>query len=97
MIWALPPKVKHRWPAALKSLIFAYNCTAHETTGYAPFLLMFGRVPRLPIDLVFGSVLDVPEVTDYNQYVQLLRKDLKEAIDVAQTMASKQLQRHTDL
>ena len=53
MIQALPPKAKHRWPQALKSLTFAYNCTIHETTGYAPFLLMFGRIPRLQHILPF--------------------------------------------
>ncbi|XP_055366431.1 uncharacterized protein LOC129604370 [Betta splendens] len=97
MIRALPPRVKRRWPETLKSLTFAYNCTAHETTGYAPFLLMFGRVPRLPVDVLFGSVIDNPEVTDYDRYVQSLRKELKEAMDIAQATASKQLKRHTDL
>lgn len=54
-------------------------------------------MPRLPIDIIFGSVLDNPEVADYGQYIQCLQKDLKEAMDIAQTMATKQLQRHTDL
>lgn len=97
MIRTLPPRAKQRWPEALKSLTFAYNCTIHETTGYAPFLLMFGRVPRLPVDVIFGSVLDDSDVMDYDQYVQSLRKDLAEAMDIAQAVASKQLRRHTDL
>lgn len=97
MIRTLPPRAKQRWPQALKSLTFAYNCTIHETTGYAPFLLMFGRVPRLPIDIIFSSVLDNPEVMDYDHYVQSLRKDQKEAMTIAQAAATKQLQRHTEL
>uniref|UniRef100_A0A3B3YZK9 Gypsy retrotransposon integrase-like protein 1 n=1 Tax=Poecilia mexicana TaxID=48701 RepID=A0A3B3YZK9_9TELE len=97
MIRALPPRAKHRWPEALKSLTFAYNCTVHETTGYAPFLLMFGRVPRLPVDVIFGSVLSVSEVVDYDRYVESLRKDLREAMAVAQSTATTQLQRHTEL
>lgn len=97
MIRALPPRAKHRWPEALKSLTFAYNCTVHETTGYAPFLLMFGRVPRLPVDVIFGSVLDDPEVVDYDRYIESLRRDMREAMYVAQTVATKQLQRHTNL
>lgn len=97
MIRALPPRAKHRWPEALKSLTFAYNCTIHETTGYAPFLLMFGRVPRLPVDVMFGSVLHDSEVVDYDQYVESLRKNMQEAMVVAQSTATKQLRRHTEL
>ncbi len=97
MIRALPAKTKHKWPQVLKSLTFAYNCTIHETTGYAPFLLMFGRIPRLPIDLVFGTVLDDPDVVNYDNYVQALRRDMKEAMCVAQASAKKQLKRHADL
>uniref|UniRef100_A0A8C6S522 Gypsy retrotransposon integrase-like protein 1 n=1 Tax=Neogobius melanostomus TaxID=47308 RepID=A0A8C6S522_9GOBI len=97
MIRALPPRAKHRWPQTLKSLTFAYNCTVHETTGYAPFLLMFGRVPRLPVDVMFGSVLNDPEVVDYDRYVESLRQNMREAMAVAQSTATKQLQRHTGL
>ncbi|KAL4000643.1 microtubule-associated protein 11 [Sarotherodon galilaeus] len=78
-------------------LTFAYNCTVHETTGYAPFLLMFGRVPRLPIDVIFGSVIEHQDIMDYDRYVQTLRRDLKEAMDLAQEVARKNLKRHTDL
>ncbi|KAK0134951.1 hypothetical protein N1851_015415 [Merluccius polli] len=48
--------------------MFAYNCTIHETTGFAPFMLMFGRVPRLLVDMVFDSALENPEVVDYDLY-----------------------------
>lgn len=41
----------------IRSLTFSYNATVHETTGFAPFLLMFGRIPRLPVDMVFQCVL----------------------------------------
>ncbi|CAI5660169.1 unnamed protein product [Oreochromis niloticus] len=97
MIRALPPRAKQRWPDALKALTFAYNCTVHETTGYAPFLLMFGRVPRLQIDVIFGSVIEHQDIMDYDRYVQTLRRDLKEAMDLAQEVARKNLKRHTDL
>eukprot|EP00063_Salmo_salar_P049169 XP_014024004.1 PREDICTED: uncharacterized protein LOC106583892 [Salmo salar] len=97
MIRVLPTRAKHIWPQALKSLTFEYNCTIHETTGFAPFLLMFGRTPRLPVDIVFGSVIENPEVVDYDQFVQSLRRDPKEAMNTAQASAATQLSRHADL
>jgi hypothetical protein len=96
MIRGLPMRAKHRWPQALKSLL-AYNCTIHKTTEFAPFLLVFGRTPRLPVDIVFGSVIENPEVVDYDQFVQSLRRDLKEAMNTAQASAAKQLKRHVYL
>ncbi|KAL2089313.1 hypothetical protein ACEWY4_014001 [Coilia grayii] len=50
MLRSLPPRQKHKWPQMVQTMTFVYNCTAHETTGFAPFYLMFGRVPRLPVD-----------------------------------------------
>lgn len=97
MIRSLPPRARHRWPEALKSLMFAHNCTIHKMTGYAHFLLTFGRLPRLPVDSIFKSALDNPDVEDYDDYIQSLGKDLKDAMDIAQAMATKQLQHHTDL
>ncbi|KAK0153854.1 Retrovirus-related Pol polyprotein from transposon 412 [Merluccius polli] len=96
MIRALSPKAKHRWPQLLRSLTFSYNATVHETTGFAPFQLMFGRTPRLPVDVMFGSVLMDDQVVDYDDYVQSLRRDLAEAVRVAQVSTTKQQEKQTD-
>ncbi|KAJ8404545.1 hypothetical protein AAFF_G00338120 [Aldrovandia affinis] len=97
MIRALLPKAKHRWPQMLKALTFSYNSTVHETPGYAPFNLMFGRCPRLPVDLMFESVLQDEQVADYDAYVQALRRDLAEAVKIAQASAGKQQKRQANL
>ncbi|KAK0144034.1 Pro-Pol polyprotein [Merluccius polli] len=91
-----PPKAKHRWPQLLTSLTFSYNATVHETTGFAPFQLMFGRTPRLPVDVMFGSVIMDDQVVDYDDYVQSLRRDLAEAVRVAQVSTTKQQEKQTD-
>lgn len=57
MVRSLPPRSKVNWPQLLYTLTFSYNCPRHETTGYLPFFLMFGRTPRLPIDVLFKSVI----------------------------------------
>ena len=35
-------------------LIHAYNAAVHESTGFFPFYLMFGRHPRIAIDAFLG-------------------------------------------
>ena len=73
-------------------MIHAYNCTKHEATGYPPYYLLFGRAPRLPIDLVFD--LDQNRAKkDYNTYVQNWKQDMKEAYQIAQQNAKKNTER----
>jgi len=86
MIRALHPKVKSRWPQILQMLTFSYNCTVHETTGFAPFYLMFGRVPRLPIDIMFQHVLTDPS---YHRFVTHLKRDLSEVADCSEAVESR--------
>ena len=43
------------WDTKLDKLTFAYNTAVHATTKLSPFELMFGRVPKLPIDLVYDQ------------------------------------------
>lgn len=97
MIHALPPGEKHEWPRRLQTLTFMYNCTVHEMTGFAPFYLMFGRVPRLPVDMMFRSVLSDSTSSDYSKYVSTLSKDLSKAMNIAQKLASKEQHCHAVL
>lgn len=79
----------------MQTLTFVYNCTAYETTGFPPFYPMFGRVPRLPVDVLFRSALHDSTVTGYDKYVESLISDLKQAMVVAQEHAAKEQHRHT--
>lgn len=87
MIRTLPPKYKSKWLQVLQMLTFCYNCTVHETTGFAPFYLMFGQTPRLPIDIMFHHVLENDNIVSHHEFVNHLRRDLSEAAQIAQQHA----------
>uniref|UniRef100_A0A8C5H551 Gypsy retrotransposon integrase-like protein 1 n=1 Tax=Gouania willdenowi TaxID=441366 RepID=A0A8C5H551_GOUWI len=97
MLRVLPPTAKAKWPQMLQTLTFSYNCTVHETTGFAPFFLMFGRVPRLPIDIMFQHVLQDDKVVSRNEFVTQLRKDLSEASRIAREQSRQEQARHARL
>ncbi|KAL0189826.1 hypothetical protein M9458_016925, partial [Cirrhinus mrigala] len=81
----------------LQTLTFAYDCTAHESTGYAPFYLMYGRIPKLPVNVMFCSIERDSAITDYDTYVRRLRDDLQEALTLAQKNAEASQRRQADL
>jgi hypothetical protein len=59
------------WDILLNKLAFAYNSSVHHTTGASPFELVYGRQPKIPIDLVYDDVkLDLNLNEDYALKVQ---------------------------
>ena len=87
MLRALPEKQKSRWRDHLNKVVHAYNCTRHDSTGFSPFYLLFGRTPRLPIDMFD---LKPPEgYSTYPEYVKNWRRAMKEAYDLASAHAKK--------
>ncbi len=61
----------------MKTLVHAYNCTRNDVTGYTPYELMFGRQPRLRVDLAYGLRVNGP-TKSHCQYVKDLKEGLKE-------------------
>ena len=59
MLGTLPKKPKSTWREQVPTLVHAYNCTRNNATGLSPYYLMFGCKPHLPIDLIFGTILQI--------------------------------------
>eukprot|EP00079_Xenopus_tropicalis_P031375 XP_017945146.1 PREDICTED: uncharacterized protein LOC108644818 [Xenopus tropicalis] len=89
MLGTLNVKEKRFWSRHVSTMVHAYNCTRHETTGYSPYFLMFGREARLPIDLYFGVSVDGMGSISHSQYVAKLKDDLSKAYRLAEGNASK--------
>ncbi|XP_063820175.1 uncharacterized protein LOC135062022 [Pseudophryne corroboree] len=51
MLRVLERAEKQRWPEHVQELVWTYNNRVHHTTGFSPFLLLFGRPGREAHDL----------------------------------------------
>lgn len=94
MLGTLEQKQKTRWKEHVKPLVHAYNCTRNKVTGFTPYELMFGRTPRLPVDLAFDLPLRDDKHTNHSQYIKSLKSRLEESLKIASTNASKSADRN---
>ena len=91
MLGTLSEEEKSDWKSHLGCMTHAYNCTKHASTTYSPYYLMFGRHPRLPIDVEFG--LNKPNCIDNSsksRYIQKLRRRLNYAFQKASKYSDQQ-------
>ena len=64
---------RHRdWPTHLGSVVHAYNTMRSLVTGFSPHYLMFGRWPRIPIDLLFPTIRRLNTKKTLDEYVTAL-------------------------
>ena len=83
MLGTLETDQKVDWKTYVAPLVHMYNSTQHDTTVFSPYYLLFGREPRLPIDLLLPS----PEITGaktFTGYIEGLRERVKHAHQVVQ-------------
>ncbi len=75
-------KKQNDWDLWLPFCLFAYNTAKQDSTQESPYFLLYGRDPRLPIDVAFNAfrARTVPWTSDYAQYIAL---SLTEAHQIA--------------
>ena len=56
MLGMLPTHAKKNWQEWVATLMHAYYCTVSPVIGFSPYFLMFGRTPRLPLDIELGNI-----------------------------------------
>ena len=65
---------KDNWDNGVSLAVYAYNTSCHESTGFSPYELVFGRSARTPLELD----LDIPlkDPCSQSAYSQSIRKTL---------------------
>ena len=66
------------WGTFLSYVMMAYRSTEHETTGYTPNYLMFGREVTTPLDIMFEMPVAVKEIQN-NKWVWEMKKRMDDA------------------
>lgn len=95
MLGTLEEEKKADWKKHVPTLVHAYNSTRHESTGFTPHFLMFGRHPRLALDAFLGIEPDrTSGKKDKHDYVSALRNRLEFAYKMAGREARRQGKRH---
>ena len=89
MLRTLPENHKSKWHESVNKMLFAYNATRHDSTGYSPYYLLFGREAILPIDFVLNIEEDDKEPKAYNQFVKSWREQMEHAYYEAQSRSRK--------
>jgi hypothetical protein len=85
------------WCAWLPGVMAAYRATPHESTGYSPNALMFGRENYMPIDLILGdSGDDTLHPDSADDYVHDLQGRLRDSYHLVRQHLGKTARRRKE-
>ena len=87
MLKRLCSEQPRQWHRYINPLLFAYREVPQESTGFAPFELLYGRTVHGPMNILkelWTKEVDTPEVMNSYQYVLELRERLEDTLKIAQ-------------
>ena len=90
----LQPTQKSDWKSYVLPLVHAYNATRHDTTGFSPFYLMFGRHPRLALNAFLGLEPSAKSGRTQAEYTTKFQSRLSFAYQRASEEAACQTERY---
>jgi hypothetical protein len=73
MVRAVLDKNLTRWEDCLPHVEFAYNYAKHSSTQMSPFQVVYGYIPRAPVDLFAFNAEDDPHIDAIAHVDQMLR------------------------
>ncbi|XP_054154595.1 uncharacterized protein LOC128953145 [Oppia nitens] len=62
------------WDQYLPKVTFSYNVSHHKATKVSPFFLLYGREPKVPIDVSYDLPRDFAFGTNYLKYMEETRR-----------------------
>ncbi|KAJ8003957.1 hypothetical protein DPEC_G00153790 [Dallia pectoralis] len=83
LLRTLVPEKKRKWVEYLPELVYAYNTTEHQSTGYSPYFLLFGRAPYVPMDVLLGREEQDVAQGGMTEWVQNHQRKLRVAYEDA--------------
>ena len=94
MLGTLPSHAKRNSQEWITTLTHAYNCTVSPITRFTPYILIFGRNPKLPLDIDLRISAMEQKTTSHQNYVQKLHSRLQWAYETAQENSKKESEHH---
>ena len=87
MLSAFASNRRDDWDLWLDSVTFAHNTSKHDALGISPHEVVFGQLPRLPVELELGMPLKNPSTQ--NEYLVSIRSAFHDVRRIAKEHLSK--------
>ena len=91
MLRAVLDKNLRRWEDCLPHVEFAYNHATHSSTKMCPFQIVYGYIPRAPIDLISLNAANAPHVDAAAHVEQMITIHEQTKQNIAATNAKNQV------